>query len=213
MKKLFSFILFLGLSITCLQSQTTTRVIAECTVTYTLSFDEATTNKTTAGLLNATTKTLYIKGNHSKVEFISPSFKQSVIFEKATGSAVILREIGNNKFMTKLDNAKWVAQNVKFQDAVFTTLNETKTILGYSCKKGILKLKDSSSFTIYYATSIVPSVKEFEYQFRDIPGFVLEYEAKEQDGIMVKYIANKINLSPVLANEFEIPSTGYRILN
>lgn len=189
------------------------RVIAECTVNYTVSFDETTTDKATASLLSATSKTLYIKGNHSKVELVSPSFTQAVIFEKATGSAIILREIGNNKFMTKLNNAKWIAQNAKYKDAVFTTLEETKTILGYPCKKGVLQLKDSSSYTIYYATSIVPSVKEFEYQFKDIPGFVLEYEAQEHDGRLIKYIANKINLSPILANKFEIPSTGYRILN
>lgn len=212
MKKIISSILFFAFNITYLYAQNI-RVIAECTVNYAVNFDEATTDKNTANLLSATTKTLYIKGNNSKVELISPSFTQAVIFEKATGSAVILREIGNNKFMTKLDNAKWIAQNAKYKDAVFTTTDETKTILGYACKKGILKLKDSSSFTIYYATSIIPSVKEFEYQFKDIPGFVLEYEAQEQDGKMVKYVANKINLSPVMANKFEIPSTGYRILN
>jgi hypothetical protein len=91
--------------------------------------------------------------------------------------------------------------------------SETKTILGYACKKGILQLKDGNSFIIYYATSITPSVKEFEYQFKDIPGFVLEYESQEQEGKKVKYVANKINLSPILANKFEIPVSGYRILN
>ncbi len=189
------------------------RILAECTVTYTVSFDEATTDKTTADLLSATTKTLFIKGNHSKVELISPSFTQSVIYDKASGNAVILREIGNNKFMTKLSNAKWIAQNAKYEGSVFTTTDETKTILGYACKKGILQLKDGNSFIIYYATSITPSVKEFEYQFKDIPGFVLEYESQEQEGKKVKYVANKINLSPILANKFEIPVSGYRILN
>lgn len=212
MKKFICSIIILGFAINFTFAQNI-RVIAECTVTYTVSLDENVKDKTTANLLSTTTKTLFLKGNHSKVELISPSFKQTVIFEKATGSAIILREIGNNKFMTKLDNSKWVAQNAKYTDAVFTTTNDTKIILGYPCKKGILKLKDSSSFIIYYATSIVPSVKEFEYQFKEIPGFVLEYEAQEQDGKVIKYVANKINLSPVLATEFEVPSTGYRILN
>jgi GLPGLI family protein len=191
----------------------TVRVLAECTVTYTVSFDEATTEKNTALLLSATSKTVYIKGNNSKVELASPSFTQSVIYDKATGNAVILREIGNNKFMTKLDNAKWVAQNAKFQNAVFTPTSETKIILGYACKKGILQLTDGNTFTLYYATNIAPSVKEFEYQFKDVPGFVLEYESQEQEGKKVRYVANKINLSPVLSTKFDIPVSGYRILN
>jgi hypothetical protein len=66
---------------------------------------------------------------------------------------------------------------------------------------------------LYYATNIAPSVKEFEYQFKDVPGFVLEYESQEQEGKKVRYVANKINLSPVLSTKFDIPVSGYRILN
>ena len=76
-----------------------------------------------------------------------------------------------------------------------------------------MQLKDGSSFAIYYATAIVPSVKEFEYQFKDIPGFVLEYESQEADNKKIKYTATKINLSPVTASKFDIPTSGYRLLN
>ena len=90
---------------------------------------------------------------------------------------------------------------------------DIKTILGYECKKAVLELKDGSTFTLYYATNIVPSVKEFEYQFKDIPGFVLEFESQETDSKKIKYTATKINLSPVQASRFDLPTSGYRILN
>ena len=109
--------------------------------------------------------------------------------------------------------AKWKAENKKFDGATVTKVEESKTILGYECKKAILKLVDGNTFTLYYANNITPSVKEFEYQFKDIPGFVLEYESQEQNGKKVKYTAIKINLSPVQASRFEIPTSGYRILN
>jgi hypothetical protein len=61
--------------------------------------------------------------------------------------------------------------------------------------------------------AIVPSVKEFEYQFKDVPGFVLEFESQEADGKKIKYTATKINLSPVQASRFDVPTSGYRLLN
>ena len=92
-------------------------------------------------------------------------------------------------------------------------MDETKIILGYDCKKAVISLKDGSVYTLFYATSITPSVKEFEYPFRDLPGFVLEYQIKEFGESIVNYKAVKINLSPVQASKFDIPTSGYRILN
>lgn len=195
------------------QAQNSVKVLAECTVNYSVVLSEGDADKKDdATSINATTKTVYIKGNQSRVEVINPSFSQSVLFDKASGNAVILREIGNNKFMTKLNNLKWKSQNSKYDGAVLNTTTETKTILGYACKKAILTLKDSSSFTIFYAVTIAPSVKEFEYQFKDIPGFVLEYETQELKGQRVRYTATKMNLNPVSTSKFEIPTSGYRIL-
>ncbi|MFX5705752.1 hypothetical protein ABTE52_22445, partial [Acinetobacter baumannii] len=79
---------------------------------------------------------------------------QSVIYDKNAGSAVILREIGTNKFMTKLDAKAWEAQNAKFVDMELSFDNETKKILGYDCKKATLKLKNGTSFSVFYATAI-----------------------------------------------------------
>jgi GLPGLI family protein len=191
------------------------RVLAECTITYSVTLierNDAKIDSTKFG--NTISKTVYIKGNQSRVEVLSPTFSQSVIFDKATGNAVILRAIGNNKFITKLDNIKWKAQNNKFEGSTLSIIsNETKTILGYECKKAKIQLKDGNSFTLYFAANIVPSVKEFEYQFKEVPGFVLEYESQDVNGQLVKYTATKINLNPVSLTKFDIPTNGYRILN
>jgi GLPGLI family protein len=190
------------------------RVVADCAITYSISTEEANADKDISASLKASTKTVYIKGNDSRTDLVSPSFTQSLLYNKTTGNAVILREFGNNKFMTKLDQAKWVAENKKYEGmTVSLPGTETKTILGYECKKAVIQLKDGSSFTLYYATTIVPSVKEYEYQFKDIPGFVLEFESQETDGKKIKYTATKINLSPVQASRFDIPTSGYRLLN
>ena len=211
MKFLFSTLAFILLMVTQTSAQ---RVVADCTITYAISTEEGNADKDVTESLKASTKTVYIKGNDSRTDLVSPSFTQSLLYNKTTGNAVILREFGNNKFMTKLDNAKWVAENKKYEGmSVALSGTETKTILGYECKKAVIQMKDGSSFTLYYAGAIVPSVKEFEYQFKDIPGFVLEFESQEADSKKIKYTATKINLSPVQASRFDVPTSGYRLLN
>lgn len=190
------------------------RVVAECTVNYSITIsNEAQVDKDAVALLKQTNKVVYIKGNNSRSDLISPSFTQSLIYNKATGNAVILREIGANKFLTKLDQSMWKKQNDKFADMLIQYTNEGKTILGYKCKRAIMQLKDGSTFSVFYASSITPSVREFEYQFKDIPGFVLEYEAKDGYTQKITFTATKISLNPVSAARFDIPTSDYRVLN
>lgn len=210
MKKLFSTLLFVLAAYISIAQQ---RVVAECTVVYGITVDENSSNAEAVASLKQSSKTVYVKGINSRTDLISPSFSQSVIYQKTTGTAVILREFGANKFMTKLDQAKWVSENAKYVDMKLIKTDETKVILGYECKKALLELKDGTSLTIFYATNIVPSVKEFEYQFKDIPGFVLEYESSETEGKKIRYTATKINLNPVAAAKFDIPTSGYRLLD
>ena len=196
------------------QTRAQQRVVADCTITFAISADESNGDKAAIAYLKASTKTVYIRANDSRTDLVSPSFTQTLLYNKSTGNAVILREFGNNKFMTKLDNSKWAAENKKYEGMKITYINtDTKTILGYECKKAVMELKDGSSYSLYYATNIVPSVKEFEFQFKDIPGFVLEFESQEAENKKIKYTATKINLSPVQASRFDIPISGYRILN
>lgn len=205
-------ILFLCGQISSAFSQT--RVVAECTVTYAITVNnEGALDKDALALLKQSVKTVYIKGNHSRSDLISPSFTQSLIYNKVSGDAAILREIGANKFLTKMNAEQWAKQNEKFLDLTVQYTEERKVILGYDCKKAIIQLKDGSTFSVFYATNIVPSVKEFEYQFKDIPGFVLEYEARDGYTEKILYSATKINLNPVPGGRFDIPTTGYRLLN
>jgi GLPGLI family protein len=203
MKKVISF--FGLLLIVFAQIKAQQRTVAECVVNYTVVADSNTD-------MNHTTKVVYIKGNDCRTDVISPSFSQTIFYDKTTGNAVVLREFGNNKVMTKLSKTQWIETNKKFDGATVTMVGDTKNILGYECKKAIIQTNDGNSITVFFATAITPSVKEFEYQFKDIPGFVLEYEVQEGNK-RIKYVATKINLSPVQISKFDVPSSGYRLLN
>ena len=204
MKKIISF--FGLLLVVLVQINAQQRTVAECVVNYTVVSDST-------AQMNGTTKVVYIKGNDCRTDFMSPSYKQTIFYDKTTGNAVVLREFGNNKVMTKLSKTQWIETNKKFDGATVTMTGDTKNILGYECKKAIIQNSDGNSVSVFFATSIFPSVKEFEYQFKDVPGFVLEYEEVQPGNKRIKYVATKINLSPVQISKFDVPATGYRLLN
>ncbi|BFG69183.1 hypothetical protein KACHI17_00640 [Sediminibacterium sp. KACHI17] len=188
------------------------RVVAECTITYAINIDDTKASDDAIASLKSSSKTVFIKGMNSRTDLNSPTFMQSMIYQKNTGTAVILREFGANKFMTKLDPVKWKEENKKFEGIRIEPTAETKTIIGYECKKVNLIMSNGSTFSVYYTPAIAPSVKEFEYQFKDIPGLVLESESIDADGNKIRYTAKQINFNPVPPSKFDIPTSGYRIL-
>ncbi len=208
MKKIV-IIIVLSLVSKCIHAQQ--RIIAECTINYSISPSD-TASADIKQILKSSNKTVYIKGNSCRADLTSPSFIQSIIYDKTSGEATVLREFGSNKFITNLDNDKWKEENKRFDGLTVEATDVHKRIASYDCKKAIIHLKDGSTYTIYYTSTIVPSVKEFEYQFKNIPGLVLEYEAVGTSGAKVTYTANKINLSPVPNTLFSIPTSGYRVL-
>lgn len=189
------------------------RVIAECTVTYAISVDSTFKDNALAGNLKSATKTVFIKGNNCRTDLVSTAFTQSIFFDKTKGTATILRELGSNKFITKLDSAQWLLQKHEFDSMTITITKDTKKIVGYDCKKALLQLKNGKVYELYFTPSLLPSVREFEYEFKDIPGFVLAYQVLSADGKKINYTATKFNINPVQASKFDIPSSGYRLLN
>ncbi|GGH79082.1 hypothetical protein GCM10011379_47910 [Filimonas zeae] len=183
------------------------KVVADCTVTFDVRIGKP------DGTTESAIKTLYIKGSEIRSDLVNSTFTQITFYDAKKDEAVVLRELGGDKYINRLNAAQWREQNKRYEGMVVTLGTETKTILGYECKKAQVKLKDGNVLNMYYATAIAPSVSENIYQFKGIPGFVLEYEAQSEKGSKIQqYTATVINLSPVPASKFQIPQTGYRML-
>lgn len=188
------------------------KVVGECTLNFEITASDTLAGKALQATLKKSNKIVYIKGNQSRTDLISPSFCQTTLFEKTTGKATVLREFGNNKFMTKLEAKQWEEANKAFAGVTLKEATGTRTIAGYECKMTVLQLKDGKKYSVFYTDALLPSVQGFEYQFKDIPGLVLGYEAPGEDGSTVTYMASKINFSPVPVHLFNIPTSGYRLL-
>ncbi len=187
--------------------------LSDCIVTYDVIVEDSKADPQVVKSMAGSVKTLYIKGSKSRSDLETPGFKQTTLFDTRTDSTVILREIGNNKYITYLNGTQRKEKNKKYENVQFTNTNEKKTILGYDCKKVIAKLADGSTYSVFYAPSIIASNNDFEYQFKNLNGFVLEYEAESENGkTRIKYVASKITLTPVPNAKFDIPKSGYRVL-
>lgn len=201
MKRIYLFVVFLFVS--AMVYAQTAKIIGECTVMYTIKI---------ANTTGDASKILYIKGKKTRAEIVSPSFIQTTIYDDNTGEAVILRELSGEKYVTKLNAAKWKEQNKEWEGMTVKHVNENKLILGYPCLKAVATTKNGKNFILYYTTNLMPSASENPYQFKGIPGIVMEYESETNDGKSISFKATKINFNPVPAAKFIIPETGYREL-
>ena len=134
-----------------------TKIIAECTITFNINIDNGTGDAV---------KTLYIKGKKTRSDIVSPTFHQTTIYDNNTGEAIILKDAGGEKYLTRLNAAKWKEKNAEWDGMTVKLTNEIKTIAGYNCKKAVATTKDGKNFIVYYTTGMMASASENPYQFK-----------------------------------------------
>lgn len=187
--------------------------ISEGTISYDIVINTGTDKPQNADFLDGATSVIYIKGNKTRTEMVSPLGTQSTIIDPSKNSIVILKEYGEQRYMINLTPADWKDANKKYEDVSFTYEPATeKTILGYKCQKAVGKLKDGTTFTVWFTQDLIPENKDFQYANRNLPGLALEYETS-MGNLKVTYTVSKISFSPVPAAKFDIPKAGYRVLS
>jgi GLPGLI family protein len=185
--------------------------VSELTLVYDATVTTGNTEPKLADAFDGASATIYLKGNLSRSEMSSALASFTTIHDNRTGAAVVLQEVSGQKLLIRMTADDWRDKNKRYDGITFTNTGESKTIAGYTCTKAIARMKDGSSFTVYYTTDLVPENQEYSYQFRNLPGLPLEYELS-QGKLTIKYTVSKINLNPVPASKFDVPKSGYREL-
>jgi GLPGLI family protein len=181
------------------------KIISDCTITFSVASSDNEEG-------DIGTKTIFIKGKDIRSDFVSIKFSQSIFFNAKTGKATILKTIGKSKYISYYDAEKWKALNAEYDGVKISFSGNTKKILDYDCKEAILTTSDGKSYTVYYVPSLIPSVTENAFQFKDVPGIILEYETITKENQKITYTATQINFSPVPLAQFELPREEYRVL-
>ncbi|MDP4129910.1 MAG: hypothetical protein Q8918_04435 [Bacteroidota bacterium] len=155
--------------------------------------------------------TFYIKGNLSRAEMSSDLFSSTTIYDSKTGSGVILKEVNGQKLLIRMNEANWDQKNSKFNNLNFKKTSETKMIAGYSCVKATASTTDGFYITVFYTRDVIPENKAYDPPFKNLDGLPLEYEISKGN-LNIRYVLAYINLNPVPASKFDIPTSGYREL-
>jgi GLPGLI family protein len=159
----------------------------------------------------SSTTAYFLKGNLSRAEVSSNQFSSVTIFDSKAGSGVILKEVNGQKLLIRMSEENWNQKNRRFLNLNFTKSNESKIIAGYSCTKASTSTSEGFEITVYYTRDLIPENKSYDPSFKNLDGLPLEYELKK-GSFHIKYSLASINLNPVAASKFDIPTSGYREL-
>lgn len=184
---------------------------SEGTINYDIIINTGTDKPQAADFFDGATSTVYLKGARSRTEMVSSLGMQATIMDDAKNTIAIIKEYGEQKYLIQLTPANWKEANKRYDGVIFTYTDESKLINGYKSKKAIGKLKDGTTFTVWYTTELVPENKSFQPVNASLPGLAMEYEASIGN-LNVTYTVSKISFSPVPAAKFDLPKAGYRIV-
>jgi GLPGLI family protein len=187
------------------------KTLNEGVLVYNMTVETAGKEPKMGDMFDGGTTTIYLKGSQSRSEMVSSMGSSITILDGNTGSGVILNDYSGQKLMITLTRDNFATRNRKYEDITFEPTSETKVIYGYNCKKAIAKLKDGSTFTVYYTTDLNIGNKEYDYEFKKLPGVPLQYEGQTKN-MKFKYTISKISIEPVASTKFEIPKSGYRVM-
>jgi GLPGLI family protein len=183
--------------------------ISEMTLVYDAKVTTGNTEPKMADAFDGATTTIYLKGHQSRSEMVSALFSSSTVHDVRTGTAVVLREVSGQKLLIRMTANDWQEKNARYKGITFKNTGETKEIAGYKCFKSEATMTDGSKFIVWYTPDIIPENKEYDYHFKNLEGLPLEYELTQRN-LTIRYTVSKINLNPVPASKFDIPTSGYR---
>jgi GLPGLI family protein len=185
------------------------KILSEGAIVYDVSVQTGSSQAKMADVFDGATATVFIKGSQSRTDLKSAIGNSSTIYDSRAGSGVVLREFGAQKLMIRMNRQNWADKNKKYEGITYEKTDEAKKIAGYNCVKAIAKLSDGTSFSVFYTTELVLENKDYDAQFKNLPGVPLEFESVV-GSMRVNYSASRVSFDPVPIKQFEVPKSGYR---
>lgn len=196
----FSFLLLYFSFLMLTASGQTSVVVSDVTISYHLSGKNIDNAK----------KIVYHKGRMVRTDLISSNYEQTLI--NNSRAIVMLKHVGTEKYLLNLSEKEWQQENECFLHSTIHFTGKTETILGFTCKNAIMRLKDGTEYDIYFTPEINSAVPQNSYEFGKIPGLILTYSVSDPKHQAITYVATSINFDIIPKSKFDIPTSGYRVL-
>lgn len=150
-------------------------------------------------------------GNIKRMLSMNNGYNNVTIYNVKTGKTLSLNENNQQKYALEMNQEEVSEKNKKFNNATFKNTNEKKVIAGYNCVSAIVQYNNNDNVQIFYSNELLPPSQNFNAMFPGLKGIALEYEVKNNNNTSMKFVASKIDLSPVDSKIFNIP-TDYKIV-
>jgi GLPGLI family protein len=182
-------------------------------ITYKITYEGEALNDQMKSMMPKT-MTLTVKGNKSKVEMITGMGKNINITNGDDHTTITMMDMMGKKFAFNSTSEDIQKDMEGAGDISVEYTNDTKEILGYTCKKAIIHMKgeNEGSMTVYYTNELGSKALNFDNpQFKDIDGLMLEYEiVNSNPGFTMHFVATNVEKKKISDKEFDIPE-GYEI--
>ncbi|PCJ25802.1 MAG: hypothetical protein COA97_06910 [Flavobacteriales bacterium] len=132
-------------------------------------------------------------------------FKTSFILDPDENQFSQLVKLINKKYILTLKGDEITQSISRLPSFHIEHTGETKKILNYVCKKVIVTVDNEANdaFTVYYTDKIKLENPNWNNQFKEISGVMLEYQY-EKYGICMQFKAKNIKFTEINDNEFDI---------
>lgn len=185
------------------------KTLSDITLLYDITIETKSNDPKIANMFNGATNTVYIKETSHRTESVNALGTSTTIYDGKTKTAAILKEYGKQKILVRLTSANWVDFNKKNEGIVFTKTTETKLIAGYNCIKSTGKSADGSALVVWSTTDLIAEIKDYNAQFKNVDGLVLQYEYTVRDTKVIT-TASKVITTTIAPSKFVVPKEGYR---
>ena len=177
------------------------------TVSYTLTLLNKKTTIGIAETYNGGIQTLFDAGEHARLRLASLMRIQSIFMSPGGASLTIVTESTKPHNSVTLTASQWSHYNNKYAGAARDLADDTVSILGYRCKKALIRLHDGRRISVWYTPRIqTPAQDRLEPAFAGIPGLVLRYDYTCRRKT-IRYTATSLSRQPIDASVFSLPAT------
>ena len=191
---------------------TAQEIINDATLTYSVSVQSAKDSNKNKLFEGASYK-LYLKANISRSDLKTTMGSESTIYDGKEKKGVILKEYSNQKLMILMSESNWIEKNTSSHDLNFNVEDKIYTVNGFQCKKAAATSSKMELITVFFSPSLLLNNNNYNNCFSKLNGLPVKYERELSDGTTYIYFLDNVNYDIVSSSKFEIPKSGYRVMN
>jgi len=185
------------------------KVYQEGKVVYKIEAAKGVSDPAKLNWIGKTSYTLTIKGSLTRTEMKTDAGATITIHDGKLKTGAMINDYGNQKILIRMTEADLKDRDKHYEGMQVEFRDEKRTIAGYECQLALVKLKNGTTYRVYYAPALQFQNQHYDSPFHELPGFPLEYEA-EMGKDIYRFVAQEVDFSSIPSALFDLPKTGYK---